>query len=398
MSSSGTVGEPAGFPHTAAQGSGQITLGLLAAPELPARLATRLAVELPELLSQRVDDRVLWRVPVIYDPLTGSKPDSPGILDVGRVWLEQEGLDLAICLTDLPLRRRGQLVVADVSVARKVAALSVPALGVTGLHRRTCEAVIQLAYELHMGLAVRRSNDEQADGRTVHYPDQKPRQLIGGRLNRLAFPIWQIVPDDDMSDLDVDVRFIAPLVRGHPQLLAGMVLANRPWTLFSSLKSTIAAGLATGAYALLESDVWQLSDRLSPWHLMTLMVLSISAIIVWIIIVHDLWERPSEPEPPGLTALYNTATALTLTVAVLISYAGLFALIFVPALFFIPGGLLHETLGHPVTFWDYVTLTWIATSLATMASALGSGLEDEETVREATYGYRQRRRGEEQNT
>jgi hypothetical protein len=34
----------------------------------------------------------------------------------------------------------------------------------------------------------------------------------------------------------------------------------------------------------------------------------------------------------------------------------------------------------------------MATSLATVACALGPGSEDEDTVREATYGYRQRRR------
>jgi hypothetical protein len=50
---------------------------------------------------------------------------------------------------------------------------------------------------------------------------------------------------------------------------------------------------------------------------------------------------------------------------------------------------------HPVGFGEYVTLTsWLGTSLATVAGALGASLEDKETVREASYGYRQRRRHE----
>ena len=52
----------------------------------------------------------------------------------------------------------------------------------------------------------------------------------------------------------------------------------------------------------------------------------------------------------------------------------------------------RATLANPVGPGEYLTLAWMATSLATLAGALGSGLEDEETVREATYGYRQQRR------
>jgi hypothetical protein len=70
----------------------------------------------------------------------------------------------------------------------------------------------------------------------------------------------------------------------------------------------------------------------------------------------------------------------------------LFALVLVAALIFLDSGFLQSILGHPVGFSDYVRLAWMATSLSTVAGALGSGLEDEETVREATYGYRQRRR------
>ena len=68
------------------------------------------------------------------------------------------------------------------------------------------------------------------------------------------------------------------------------------------------------------------------------------------------------------------------------------------AVVFVPGGYFQTTLRHPVGFADYLTLAWMATSLATVAGALGSSLEHEDTVRKATYGYRQRRRNEAKNS
>jgi hypothetical protein len=122
------------------------------------------------------------------------------------------------------------------------------------------------------------------------------------------------------------------------------------------------------------------------------MVLSIAAMVVWIIVAHDLWERRADRGARDQAALYNAATALTLSVAVLFSYAVLFVLVLVAAGIFLEGSFLQSILGHPVGLADYVVLAWMTTSLATVAGALGSGLEDEETVREATYGYRQQRR------
>jgi hypothetical protein len=87
-------------------------------------------------------------------------------------------------------------------------------------------------------------------------------------------------------------------------------------------------------------------------------------------------------------------TTLTMPVAVLFAYAVLFALVLLTAGVFVPGSYFQSTLKHPVGLGDYVTLAWLAVSLATVAGALGASLEHEDKVREAAYGYRQRRRQE----
>jgi chromate transport protein ChrA len=360
---------------------GSVALGLIPAPEMPHRLAQELSTKLPHLLSRRVDERVSWEVSVICDPLTGSEPDAARVIDAGRQRMVEEGWNLAICLTDLPIRVDGRPVVATVSTAYNVAVLSLPPLGVTLLRRRVREATLQLVSELYEG------NPELS--RDGEY--REPHQLVDRRLTELLSPIRRIVPTNEEDD-EVEIRFVSPRVRGHLRLLAGMVLANRPWRLFTTMKGTLAAAFATAAYALVMPVLWQMADSLSWVRLLALMLLAIVAMVVWIIVAHHLWERPANQEVREQAALYNASTALTLSVAVLFSYAVLFVLVLLAAGFFLESSFLQSNLGHPVGLADYVRLTWMATSLATVAGALGSGLEDEETVRDATYGYRQQRR------
>jgi hypothetical protein len=372
-----------------------VTLGLLPAPEIPEVLAEELCTELAELLSERVDERVHWEVVVICDPLTGSNPDAVRVLEAGHERMIEESWDLAICITDLPLHtNRWWPIVAAVSIGRKTAVLSLPPLGVTLLRRRAREAIVQLVSELYEEspeLARDREDrvGEDGDSGETHLPGPRSGELVRRRLTELVSPIRRTtVTDDD----DVDVRFVSPTVRGHLRLLAGMVLANRPWRLFSTLKSALAAAFATGAYALVTPSIWQLGNSLGGIRLLVLMVLAIAAMVVWIIVAHNLWEKLADPETRGQVALYNAATALTISLAVLFSYAVLFVLIGVAAGVFIPIDFFESNLQRAVGSTDYVILAWMTASLATIAGALGSGLEDEETVREATYGYRQRRR------
>lgn len=395
--------QPGQAPHTwDSDGveSGSVTLGLVPAPEMPEEIAHELAEELSGLLGEHIDESVSWDVQVVTDPLTGGEYDAPQILEETHERLQEQGWDYAICLTDLPVLRGGHVVVADASVDRRVGGISLPALGVTLLRRRVREAMLQLVSEMHQGASEadrdREGRHEEAEEAGAGEPGLRggdSRQLIGRRLTERLSPIQRTTPTDE--DMDVDVRFVAPRRIGRLRLLSGMVFANRPWKLFTSFRGALAAAFATGAYALIFPTIWQLADAFGWARFVLLMVLSIVAMVVWIIVAHDLWERPAARQNRRLAELYNAVTGLTLSVAVLFAYAVLYVLALVAALFFVPADYFEQTVQHAVGPGDYLTLAWITTSLAMVAGTLGSGLESEETVLQATYGYRQRRRSEE---
>ena len=368
-------------PSTRAEQAGTVTLGLIAAPDIPQKIARELASELPDLLAKHVDGGVSWEVPVVVDPLTGTDQKAPEILDACRERRLSEGWDLALCLTDLPVYRSGTLVAADVSAKRGVAGLSLPALGALRLRPRARGLILRLAHELYD-----RTKEQGADD-----PPALGSKAMGsvGSFRRVD------TPDEDMKAIDVDARFVAPGVLGHLRLWSGMVLANRPWKMLPAFKGAIAAAFATGAYVLAINSFWLLADAMGLWRLLTLMVVAMVAMVVWIIVAHHLWERPSDPEVRKWAPLYNGVSVLSISAAVLLAYAILFLLLFVAAWVFVPGDYFQSTLKHPVGIGEYLTLSWLGASLATVAGALGASLEDEERVRKASYGYRQRRRQEE---
>lgn len=346
--------------------AGPTVVGVLADPGAPAELAHRLAEELPALLGAQQDADDDWdvRVEVLRLP-----PQSPGhhrLLGAVGPRMREEEWDLAVCLTDSPLRAGHAPLAGELIGPEGVVVVSVPAFGGVSVHRRIRGVVAELL------TAAGRDPQERAD---------RGATALVGQFRR-------VVPDEEPENLHVLAS------SGRLRLLAGMVWDNRPWRLVPSLSGALAAALATGAYVVVTSSIWQLADVLGPVKLVIAMVFALAAMVAWLILDHHLWERPSAAAEREEVRLYNASTVITLAVGVGCLYAGLFVVIALTEHFLIPPAYFESTLGHPVGLGDYLTLAWFATSLALVAGALGSGFENEDDVRQAAYGFRERERRE----
>jgi len=344
-------------------------VGLLADPGLPDELARRLADELPALLGEAVDDRVEWTIRTAREPFeVASRAER--VIDRARARVEGTSWDVAVCLTDLPLPTDSGVVVADVSRADRVALLSIPALGGIRLRRRCREVVVALVAELVAGLP------GLARPRHPELVDRLPH-----RTRR--------TPTDD-TDIDIDVELVMQPARGRSRLLAGMVRANRPWQLALGL-STALAGAATGsAFGIIYSNVWQLGTALAPWRLATATMIAVTVFTGWLISGHGLWLRDPRSRPLG--RLLNLGTVLTVVTGVLAFYTVLVTMNAVAAVVIIPPDYFAGTIGRAVGWTDYLRVALMASVLGLVAGAVGSGLEDDDTVRRAAYSTREQQR------
>jgi Ca2+/Na+ antiporter len=166
-----------------------------------------------------------------------------------------------------------------------------------------------------------------------------------------------------------------------------MVRANRPGRALLGLSKLLVGAFGTAAFALTTETIWQMGDALGGLRLTVVMLLGLAALVAWLIVAHDLWEKPDRETSAELARLFNVGTVLTLTLATAVSYVVLFAGTLFAASLLIDTSVLQQTLQRPVHVSDYLTLAWIISSLATVGGAIGSGMEDEETVRAAAYGY-----------
>jgi len=71
------------------------------------------------------------------------------------------------------------------------------------------------------------------------------------------------------------------------------------------------------------STVWQMGDALGGLRLTLIMLLGLTALVAWLIVAYDLWEKPDRKTSAELARLFNRGTTLTLATAV--SYVALSA-------------------------------------------------------------------------
>ncbi|MDI2031844.1 hypothetical protein QFW96_24675 [Saccharopolyspora sp. TS4A08] len=347
-------------------------LGLIADPDMPEQVTRRLADDLPELLGEQHS----WAVEVDVDPVTAGRHSTRDILASTRERMGEHDWDHAICLTDLPVRANGRPVVAETDLEGGVAVVSLPALGGTGVYRRARRVVLQIVDEL-----------------TGRSGGGGNRYGLDNAVSRLLAPV---VRHELGGEQEVDVRYSTTRRRGRLRLLSGMVRSNQPAQLVFGLRSALAAAVATSAFGLSSSTIWQIGDQLGVFRQIIAGLVSVVLLVLWLITAHGLWEKRRSGGDREQVLLYNTSTVATLTIGVGVMYVGLFAINLAVALFIVPPNLLASSLGHPADFTRYLALAWGFTTMGVIAGALGSSLESDRAVRQAAYGYREEQRRSEQ--
>jgi hypothetical protein len=354
---------------------GVVRVCLVSDPDLPSEIAGRLAEELPELLRQRLSPAPTWEVRQVTAALQADEQVGMAelTLTIGEM-LPDQYFDVLVFITDLPRRSGRRPIAAELDAAGRLAIVSIPTMGFVGMYRRIREAVVRLIAELVVS-------------------DHRP--AAGVKRMRLRSVSAQPLPAADGGP-SAGLRLVGSRWLGTPRLVAGMVRANRPWRLFLGLSRSLAGVFGAAALAMTNNTAWQIGDVLGPRRQVALAVCTIAILVAWLIIDHELWERPATPEGRRRARLYNTTTAITLTVGVLCVYGTVFVGLLGAEALLLDANILGQAISHTPRWSDWVAVAWFMTSAAIVGGALGAGFEDDSAVRQAAYGQRQRERNREQ--
>ena len=359
-----------------------MVVGLVAPPGLTQALAEQVARRLPSMMRKKFPD-VSWKVVLSVEPLAGAVGMNVDLIQLTRRRMLEEGWQLAICLTDLPLKVGRHPVTAHLSATLGVGVVSVPSLGAIAVEERVLMLVARTLEALLSG----------GPTETGGAQDNRLRARMRARLHQLrqlSSPMGLAYPQEQGT-----VRFATATARGNLRLLGGLIRNNRPWPMIVGLSRTLVAAVGVSALGLTSPAIWRIADAMSWQRLTLLSTGSLGAMVVTLMAAHSLWERFQDPDARKQVVVVNMATSSTVLLGVLSLYVVLLILNAAVATAIIPSSVLTVELHHPSRPMNYVHITWLLGSLATLGGALGSAIESNIAVREAAFRIRAtERRGE----
>lgn len=346
-----------------------MTVGLVADPGFPERIVQSLADSLTDRLERRYVAEEVWEVQTSRETLPLDQDGEIPFQSMTRRLKNDNEWDYFFYVTDLPRTTGGSPMLVEIDHETKAALISLPALGAIAVKAKAEKLILALVDLLQDRRPGGASAVAEPVGikRVAHQRGQKPGE-----------PAY----------LTKNGKF------GQLGLLMGMVRSNQPGRLLPALSSSIAAAAATGAFGIFYASIWSMADALSPLRLFLVSLAAIAALSSWLIWHNGLWNRTGGNNFSGArdAARDNTSTIITVLLSVAMMYLVLYSIVLVGALAVISQDYLQSQLGHPVNFFDYAKLSWLAASLGTMAGALGSNFDSDEAIREATYSRRQHER------
>lgn len=311
---------------------------------------------------------VVWVVRVVVDPLVDPYATNTDLFNAAREVLLDGASDLVVVLTDLPLRVGRRMVGSMTSAVRSVGIVSWPSLGPSRRPDRALDASLRTVAQL-LG----------HDNRNDHVLRHPRSAAVRARLGSLI----RLTPCYREDEVGIELS-------GYLRLVAGMVATNRPWRVALTLTRSVAAALATVAFAVVTTDIWVLAFRAS---IARQVVLGTSTLVLGttaLVLQHGLWERSRGRETSqAQVRLFNLATSATVAIGFVALYATLVTVALIAAVVLIDSSTLAEVTGREnVGVADYVALAWFSGSLATLGGAVGAGLESDSAIREAAYATR----------
>ncbi|GAA4506002.1 hypothetical protein [Brevibacterium yomogidense] len=339
------------------------TIGLMADPGVPMRVAERIAGAVALELSEEAESA--WDVEISQQRLPLNTEGEIPVFHYSEKLRDSHSWDYLVYLTDLPRLGTDQMLLCQASADARTVLLSVPAVGALRTTRRVQKLVTALV--------------SSAQTNTFDYPSEKlMKDIIGARrVHRYVEP--------ERNDI-VSVHLSGWL--SVLDLLTGMIRSNQPSKLLPALTNSIALGAATGAFGIFYGSIWELSDSSSPWRLLLISASVIAVLVTWLIGRNGLWAQGREAATRLQPRLDNTATIATVGFGVTMMHLVLWCILFVLGLIVVDMSYLQEQLGHRVSMIEYIHLSWLSASLGTLAGALGSNFNTEDAIREATYSRR----------